>query len=90
MQTTSYLLRGALLAAGFGLALAGPARAQLPAPASVALTVPAALAAAPFTTPRTLQVPAGFAIAVYARVPGARFMAITPEGNLLVSQPGAG
>ena len=25
-----------------------------------------------------------------ARVPGARFMAVTPEGNLLVSNPGAG
>ena len=77
-------------ALGLGLALARPALAQLPAPATVALTVPAALASPPFNTPRTLQVPAGFAIAVYARVPGARFMAITPDGNLLVSQPGAG
>ena len=90
MSHPPYPLRYYLLAAGLGLALAGPARAQLPAPASVALTVPAALAGYPFDAPRTLQVPAGFAIAVYARVPGARFMAITPEGNLLVSQPGAG
>ena len=91
MRNSAYPpLRHYLLAAGLGLALAGPARAQLPAPASVTLTVPAALASAPFDAPRTLQVPAGFAIAVYARVPGARFMAITPDGNLLVSQPGAG
>ena len=27
---------------------------------------------------------------MYARVPGARFIAVTPEGNLLVSNPGAG
>ncbi len=75
---------------GLSVGLARPALAQLPAPATVALTVPAALASSPFNTPRTLQVPAGFAIAVYARVPGARFLAITPDGNLLVSQPGAG
>ena len=45
---------------------------------------------APFDVSRSLTVPAGFAIAVYARVPGARFIAVTPEGNLLVSNPGAG
>ena len=37
-----------------------------------------------------VQVPAGWAMAVYARVGGARFMAVTPDGNLLVSQPGGG
>ena len=83
-------LAGCAAALSLVLGLARPALAQLPAPATVALTVPAALASAPFNIPRTLQVPAGFAIAVYARVPGARFMAITPDGNLLVSQPGAG
>ena len=89
MNHTPYLpLRHYLLAAGLLLALAGPARAQLPAPVAAALSVPAALATAPFDAPRTLQLPAGFAIAVYARVPGARFMAVTPDGNLLVSQPG--
>ncbi|MGZ3461437.1 MAG: PQQ-dependent sugar dehydrogenase, partial [Archangium sp.] len=46
--------------------------------------------AAPFDVPRALTVPQGFSIAVLARVPGARFMAVTPEGNLLVSNPGAG
>ena len=45
---------------------------------------------APFDVPRSLAVPQGFSIAVYARVPGARFMAVTPEGGLLVSNPGAG
>ncbi|TDN38468.1 sugar dehydrogenase [Hymenobacter sp. UV11] len=77
-------------ALGLSVGLAHPALAQLPAPATVALTVPAALASSPFNVARSLQVPAGFAIAVYARVPGARFLAVTPDGNLLVSQPGAG
>jgi glucose/arabinose dehydrogenase len=35
-------------------------------------------------------VPRGFAISVYARVADARFMVITPDGNLLVSQPNLG
>lgn len=93
MSTASY--KSAALGAGryllvAGLGLAGPAWAQLPAPTAVPLTVPKALTSAPFDVARSLQVPAGFAIAVYARVPGARFMALTPDGNLLVSQPGAG
>ena len=91
MKTTSYpVFCHLVLAAGLGWVLAGPARAQLPVPATVTLTVPATLAGAPFDVLRTLRVPAGFAIAVYARVPGARFLAMTPDGNLLVSQPGAG
>jgi len=44
----------------------------------------------PFDVPRSLTVPDGFSISVFARVPGARFLAVTPEGNLLVSNPGAG
>lgn len=83
------LLRLALASAG--LALASPARAQLPALGPVTLTVPAGLGGGgSFNDVRTMLVPAGFAIAVYARVPGARFMALTPDGGLLVSQPGAG
>ncbi|WP_210518539.1 T9SS type A sorting domain-containing protein [Hymenobacter terricola] len=77
--------------AGLCAGLAGEAPAQvLPAATAATLTVPAALASAPFDVPHTVQVPVGFALAVYARVPGARFMALTPDGNLLVSQPGAG
>ena len=44
----------------------------------------------PLDVARQLTIPAGFTIAVYARIAGARFMAITPDGNLLVSNPGAG
>ncbi len=79
-------LAGALLLTS----LVRPALAQLPAPTTVTLTVPTSLATSPFQQARTVQVPVGFSIAVYARVPGARFLALTPDGNLLVSQPGAG
>jgi len=70
----------------------GTGGGQLPPAASttVPVSVPASMRAPPFDVPRSLLVPAGFSIAVYARVPGARFMTFTPEGNLLVSNPGAG
>jgi len=42
------------------------------------------------STPRTLTVPAGWTIRVWARVPNARMEAWTPEGDLLVSSPGGG
>ena len=57
---------------------------------SVTVNVPASMRGAPFDVPRSLNVPAGFSISVYARVAGARFMTLTPEGWLLVSNPGAG
>lgn len=79
-----------LTVAGLSLGLWQTTQAQLPALATVPLTVPPALASAPFDVARTVQVPTGFTLAVYARVPGARFLAFTPDGNLLVSQPGAG
>ncbi|GJG87376.1 hypothetical protein tb265_25570 [Gemmatimonadetes bacterium T265] len=44
----------------------------------------------PFDVARTLSVPTGYGIAVYARVGGARFMAAAPNGDLLVSNPGSG
>jgi glucose/arabinose dehydrogenase len=36
------------------------------------------------------MVPPGFGIRVWARVPGARFMALAPNGDVLVSNPGQG
>jgi len=56
----------------------------------VQVTVPSSMRGPPFDVPRSLLVPPGFSIAVHARVGGARFLALTPEGNLLVSNPGAG
>ncbi len=57
---------------------------------SVKVQVPASMRAFPFDADRYLNVPPNFTIAVYARISGARFMAIAPSGDLLVSQPGAG
>jgi len=83
-----------------GLALLGAAcgdntgitRSDAAPPAAVAVTleVPAFAASSPFDVPRTMFVPPGFGIRVIARVPTARFLAETPEGELLVSDPGAG
>jgi glucose/arabinose dehydrogenase len=65
------------------------------APAAVALetsrlAVPAGLGDAPLDRPREVRAPAGWTVAVWARVPGARLAAWTPDGRLLVSRPGAG
>ena len=58
---------------------------------SVQVAVPdPRMATSPFDVTRTLSVPPGFAIQVYARIDGARFMAVAPNGDLLVSNPGAG
>ena len=64
--------------------------ATLGGTATVTVQVPASMRGAPFDVSRTLTVPAGYGISVYARVGGARFMATTPNGDLLVSNPGAG
>jgi glucose/arabinose dehydrogenase len=60
------------------------------ATSTVPVNVPASMRGAPFDVPRSLTVPQGFSISVYARVGGARFITLTPEGWLLVSNPGAG
>jgi glucose/arabinose dehydrogenase len=70
-----------------------PGPAVTPAAAAlrtVRLVVPKGEGGAPFTVARTLRVPAGWTAKVWARVPGARMEAWTPEGDLLVSQPGIG
>lgn len=63
-----------------------------PAAASVSnkLEVPAALAAPPFDTERSLIIPPGFGIRVWARVPDARFMVLAPNSDVLVSIPSEG
>jgi glucose/arabinose dehydrogenase len=52
--------------------------------------VPEGMRSAPFDNDRYLKLPPNFSIAVYARIGGARFMAVAPNGDLLVSQPGTG
>ncbi len=66
-----------------------PNEAPFGALLSQPLEVPAALASeAP--AGKSLTVPAGFGIRVWAKLDGARFMASAPNGDLLVSLPGAG
>ncbi|WP_420593745.1 NPCBM/NEW2 domain-containing protein [Deinococcus sp.] len=57
---------------------------------SVTVKVPSGLNAAPFDQSRTLKVPDGYAVSVYARIDKARFMQPLPNGDLLVSQPSTG
>jgi glucose/arabinose dehydrogenase len=54
------------------------------------LVVPAGERGGALSTTHTLTVPAGWTARVWARVPGARMEAWTPEGDLLVSEPGHG
>jgi glucose/arabinose dehydrogenase len=58
--------------------------------ATVTVAVPDGLDAAPLDTARQAQVPAGWTISVWARVPKARLAAWTPDGALLVSVPSRG
>lgn len=57
---------------------------------TVTLTVPAAMRGGELSSPHKLSVPKGWKASVWARPEGARMEAITPEGNLLVSQPSSG
>jgi glucose/arabinose dehydrogenase len=73
------------------VAPAGPDGTRPPAARSATtLVVPAGQGGGALSTPRTLTVPAGWTARVWARVPGARMEAWTPEGDLLVSEPGDG
>jgi glucose/arabinose dehydrogenase len=65
---------------------------QTAAAASVQKTVdvPASLASGPFAESRTVTLPPGFSIRLWARVPNARFMALAPNGDVLVSVPDEG
>ncbi len=64
--------------------------ASAPPQSTTPLVVPAGEGGGALSTPRTLTVPAGWTARVWARVPGARMEAWTPEGDLLVSEPGHG
>jgi glucose/arabinose dehydrogenase len=78
-----------LLAAS--IAAASQAGAAGLASQAVQLKVPEGAAhQAPFDKPRSLNVPAGFGAELLARVPNARFLALAPNGDLLVSQPEQG
>ena len=57
---------------------------------TVQLTVPGDLASPPLDEPRTVEAPTGWTVSVFARLDGARLLAWTPDGRLLVSRPKAG
>jgi glucose/arabinose dehydrogenase len=52
--------------------------------------VPESCRAAPFDRERTLKIPTNTKISVLARVEKARFLAVSPQGDVLVSQPSSG
>lgn len=69
------------------LAQSSPAAGAL---VTVKVEVSAANWTMPFNQGRTLKVPKGAKISVLARVEKARFLAVSPEGDVLVSQPNRG
>jgi glucose/arabinose dehydrogenase len=72
---------------GAGTASGAPV-AKLTGRETVTLKVPASMKGGELSSPHQLEVPKGWTASVWARVPGARMEAVTPEGNLLVSAPG--
>jgi glucose/arabinose dehydrogenase len=72
---------------GAGTASGAPV-AKLTGRETVTLKVPAPMKGGELSSPHQLEVPKRWTASVWARVPGARMEAVTPEGNLLVSVPG--
>ena len=89
-----------IVGCGSGGGSSGSAVGSTPAAASTAarskgremvtLSVPASLGGGDLSSPHQLEVPKGWKASAWARPDGARMLAVTPEGNLLVSEPGNG
>jgi glucose/arabinose dehydrogenase len=69
---------------------AAPGAAPTAASIMKTVEVPDSLAEGPFATSRSLNVPQGFGVRLWARVEGARFMALAPNADVLVSVPASG
>ncbi|HEY0000340.1 MAG TPA: gluconolaconase [Actinoplanes sp.] len=65
----------------------GAVAAKVPALQATAVRPLAGTGDAPFDETRKLQAPPGWTVTVWARVTGARLLAWTPDGRLLVSRP---
>jgi glucose/arabinose dehydrogenase len=66
------------------------AQAKVPALAATTVRTLGGTGADPFDKTRKLQAPPGWTVTVWARVPGARLLAWTPDKRLLVSRPKSG
>lgn len=88
MATVPRVLVSALLLSACGDNV--PPDAPPQEPGAVTIEVPEGAGAPPFDQPRTVTVPPGFGMRIVARIPTARFLAETPEGDLLVSRPAVG
>ncbi|RSM53707.1 gluconolaconase [Actinoplanes sp. ATCC 53533] len=64
--------------------------AEVPALAATTVRPLAGTGDAPFDDNRQVQAPPGWTVTVWARVPGARLLAWTPDQRLLVSRPKSG
>jgi glucose/arabinose dehydrogenase len=69
---------------------ASPVPEAAAAMADIAVRPLAGTDAAPFDRARSMRAPAGWKVTVWARVPGARLLAWTPDQRLLVSRPKVG
>ncbi|CAM3677950.1 T9SS type A sorting domain-containing protein [Pontibacter korlensis] len=82
------LLRTYFLATVLTVPVAAVAQSVPPAATeTVKIDVPEQLRQQPFDVDRFANVPPNFKLEVYARVSGARFMAVAPNGDLFVSMP---
>jgi glucose/arabinose dehydrogenase len=90
MLTAAALVAGCGTDAGVPGSTAAGGAPSAAAPAGlvpVSVTVPDGMDDSPLGTPRQAQVPPGWTMSVFARVPSARLAAWAPDGTLLVSVP---